>query len=165
METRMTIRQRTGIEERRWVPERAAWVLPTWRWGFAHKRWNAYTRRSRPDHLRHPQPGYFLPGPGCLLQHKLGLDRTPALDIRQQCTGFLYGLTTADAYIRSGLARGVLLACAEVHSTGLDRSTRGRDVTVIFGDGAAAVCIEGAESERPVGILSSALHANELAES
>jgi 3-oxoacyl-[acyl-carrier-protein] synthase-3 len=104
-------------------------------------------------------PDIFFPGPGCLMQHKLGLDATPALDIRQQCTGFLYGLTTADAYIRSNLANRILLVGAEVHSTGLDISTRGRDVAVIFGDGAGAVCLEGIDSDLPVGVLASALHA------
>jgi 3-oxoacyl-[acyl-carrier-protein] synthase-3 len=75
-------------------------------------------------------------------------------------------MATADAFIRSGQANRILLACAEVHSTGLDVSTRGRDVTVIFGDGAAAVCLEGVESDQPIGVLGSALHANgELAES
>ena len=74
------------------------------------------------------------------------------------CTGFIYGITTADAYIRSGLANRILLVGAEVHSTGLDISTDGRDVAVIFGDGAGAVCLEGLESEEPIGVLSSALH-------
>ncbi len=92
-------------------------------------------------------PDLFFPGSGCLLAHKLGLTSTPALDIRQQCTGFLYGMATADAYIRSSLAKRVLLVGAEVHSTGLDISTRGRDVAVIFGDGAAAVCLERMETD------------------
>ncbi|MFO7963538.1 MAG: beta-ketoacyl-ACP synthase III [Desulfobacterales bacterium] len=104
-------------------------------------------------------PDIFFPGSGCLLQHKLGLDTTPALDIRQQCTGFLYGLSIADAYIRSGMAERILLVGAEVHSTGLDISTRGRDVAVIFGDGAGAVCIEAVESDEPIGVLATALHA------
>ena len=69
-------------------------------------------------------------------------------------------MTTADAYIRSGLANRVLLVGAEVHSTGLDISTAGRDVAVIFGDGAGAVCLEGIESSEPVGVLTSALHAD-----
>ncbi len=73
--------------------------------------------------------------------------------------GFLYGLATADAYIRSGMARRILFVGAEVHSTGLDVTTRGRDVSVIFGDGAGAVCLEAVDSERPVGILASVLHA------
>jgi 3-oxoacyl-[acyl-carrier-protein] synthase-3 len=105
-------------------------------------------------------PDIFFPGSGCIMQHKLGLDSTPALDIRQQCTGFLYGITTADAYIRSNLAKRILLVGAEVHSTGLNISTAGRDVAVIFGDGAGAVCLEGIESNDPVGVLGSALHAD-----
>lgn len=163
------IRQRTGIEERRWVPEEGGvgssdLALEASRIALARAGW-------RPEDLdliifATLSPDIFFPGPGCLLQHKLGLKRTPALDIRQQCTGFLYGLATADAYIRSGQARRVLLACAEVHSTGLDISTRGRDVTVIFGDGAAAVCLEGVATDARVGILAAALHADgSLAES
>jgi 3-oxoacyl-[acyl-carrier-protein] synthase III len=110
-------------------------------------------------------PDIFFPGSGCLLQGKLGLDSTPALDIRQQCTGFIYGLSIADAYIRSGLADKILFVGAEVHSTGLDISTRGRDVTVIFGDGAGAVCIEAVDTDDNVGVLSTALHAQgELAD-
>ena len=163
------IRQRTGIEQRHWVPEQGGvgasdLALEAARVAMQRCAW-------RPENLdliifATLSPDIFFPGPGCLLQHKLGLNRTPALDIRQQCTGFLYGMATADAYIRSGLANRVLLACAEVHSTGLDISTRGRNVSVIFGDGAAAVCLEGADTDGKTGILSSALHANgALAES
>jgi 3-oxoacyl-[acyl-carrier-protein] synthase-3 len=104
-------------------------------------------------------PDIYFPGPGCLLQSQLGLESTPALDIRQQCTGFLYGLSTADAFIRSGTYQKILFVGAEVHSTGLDRSTAGRDVTVIFGDGAGAVCLEARQTDEQVGILSSVLHA------
>ena len=89
----------------------------------------------------------------------MGLETTPALDIRQQCTGFLYGLTIADAFIRSGYANKILFVGAEVHSTALDLSTRGRDIAVIFGDGAGAICLEGVETDEPVGVLSSVLHA------
>jgi 3-oxoacyl-[acyl-carrier-protein] synthase-3 len=105
-------------------------------------------------------PDIYFPGSGCLLQAKLGLESTPALDIRQQCTGFLYGLETADAYIRSGLARRILLVGSEVHSTGLDITTRGRDVAVIFGDGAGAVCLEGVDGDPQVGVVASSLHAD-----
>ena len=156
------IRQRTGIEQRHWVPEeggvgssdlalKAAQVaLERAGWKPADIDLIIFATLS---------PDIFFPGSGCLLQDKLGLDSTPALDIRQQCTGFLYGLTTADAYIRSGLANRILLACAEVHSTGLNISTAGRDVAVIFGDGAACVCVEGIETDKDVGVMGSALHA------
>lgn len=111
-------------------------------------------------------PDVFFPGSGCLLQHKLGLETTPAMDIHTQCSGFVYSLATADAFVRSGQARRILLVGAEVNSTGLDLSTRGRQVSVLFGDGAGAACVEAVESEAPVGLLSSVLNAQgEFAES
>jgi len=163
------IRQRTGIEQRHWIPEEGgvgssdlaleATKIALERAGWTPKDIDLIIFATL-------SPDIFFPGPGCLLQHKLGLNSTPALDIRQQCTGFLYGLTTADAYIRSGLTNKILLACAEVHSTGIDISTRGRDVAVLFGDGAGVVCLEGIETDKDVGVLASALHANgEFAES
>ena len=142
--------QRTGIEQRYWVPQEGgvgasdlgleAARIAMGRSGWAPEDIDLIIFATL-------SPDLFFPGSGCLLAHKLGLTFTPALDIRQQCTGFLYGMATADAYIRSSLARRVLLVAAEVHSTGLDISTRGRDVTVIFGDGAAAVCLEGMETD------------------
>jgi 3-oxoacyl-[acyl-carrier-protein] synthase-3 len=157
------IRQRTGIEQRHWVPEEGG--VGSSDLGLAASQIALEDAGWKPEDIdliifATLSPDIFFPGPGCLMQQKLGLDATPALDIRQQCTGFLYGLTTADAYIRSNLANRILLVGAEVHSTGLDISTRGRDVAVIFGDGAGAVCVEGVESDEPVGVLASALHAN-----
>ena len=157
------IQQRTGIQQRHWVPEEGG--VGSSDLGLAASQIAMQRAGWKPEDLdliifATLSPDIFFPGPGCLIQHKLGLDATPALDIRQQCTGFLYGITTADAYIRSNLANRILLVGAEVHSTGLDISTRGRDVAVIFGDGAGAVCLEGVESDEPVGVLASALHAN-----
>jgi len=157
------IRQRTGIEQRHWVPEEGG--VGSSDLGLAASQIAMQRAGWKPEDIdliifATLSPDIFFPGPGCLMQHKLGLDATPALDIRQQCTGFLYGITTADAYIRSNLANKILLVGAEVHSTGLDISTRGRDVAVIFGDGAGAVCLEGFESDEPIGVLASALHAN-----
>ncbi len=86
-------------------------------------------------------PDVFFPGSGCFLQTKLGLKNIPALDIRNQCSGFLYGLQIADAWIRAGMYKRVLLVGSEVHSTGIDFSDAGRDVTVLFGDGAGAVIL------------------------
>jgi len=156
------IRQRTGIEERRWVPEEGG--VGASDLGLEASKIALDRAGWTPDAIdliifATLSPDIFFPGSGCLLQHKLGLKATPALDIRQQCTGFLYGIEIADAYIRSGLARRVLLVGSEVHSTGLDISTAGRDVSVIFGDGAGAVCLEALESDEPVGVLSSSLHA------
>jgi 3-oxoacyl-[acyl-carrier-protein] synthase-3 len=157
------IRQRTGIEERYWVPEEGGvgssdLALEATRIALDRAGWTA----ADIDLIIFAtlSPDIFFPGPGCLLQHKLGMSSTPALDIRQQCTGFLYGLATANAYIRCGMANRILLACAEVHSTGLDISTQGRDVAVIFGDGPGAVCVEGIDTDAEVGVLASALHAN-----
>jgi 3-oxoacyl-[acyl-carrier-protein] synthase-3 len=157
------IRQRTGIEQRHWIPAEGgvgssdlgleASKIALQRAGWEPKDLDLIIFATL-------SPDIFFPGSGCLMQHKLGLNSTPALDIRQQCTGFLYGLTTADAYVRSGLASRILLVGAEVHSTGLNISTEGRDVAVIFGDGAGAVCLEGIETDEPTGILASALHAN-----
>jgi len=157
------IRQRTGIEQRHWVPEEGG--VGSSDLGLKASQIAMQRAGWKPEDIdliifATLSPDIFFPGPGCLMQHKLGLDATPALDIRQQCTGFLYGITTADAYIRSHLANKILLVGAEVHSTGLDISTRGRDVAVIFGDGAGAVCLEGVESDEPIGVLASALHAN-----
>ncbi|MFH1154659.1 MAG: beta-ketoacyl-ACP synthase III [Pseudomonadota bacterium] len=155
--------QRTGIQQRYWVPENqemGASDLGLEAANIALER--AGWKAGDIDFIIFAtlSPDIFFPGSGCLLQHKLGLKSTPALDIRQQCTGFLYGLSTADAYIKSGLANRILLVGAEIHSTGLDKTTRGRDVSVIFGDGAAALCIEGVETDDAVGVLSSALHAD-----
>jgi len=155
------IRKRTGIRQRYWINEEcgasdlgaeaAKMALADAGWQPEDVDFIIFATLS---------PDIMFPGSGCLMAAKLGLDRTPVLDIRQQCTGFLYGIATADAYIKSGLASKVLLVGGEVHSSGLDKSTRGRDVTVIFGDGAAAVCLEGVHTDEKVGLLASALHAD-----
>ena len=85
---------------------------------------------------------------------------TPALDIRNQCSGFLYGLSTANAFIKSGVYQNILLIGAEVHSTGLDFSDRGRDVAVLFGDGAAAVVLSAVGDEDPRGVIDITIHAD-----
>lgn len=157
------IRQRTGIEQRYWIDQEGETGSSDL--GFEASKIaleNAGWQAQDLDFIIFAtlSPDIMFPGGGCLLAAKLGLDSTPALDIRQQCTGFLYGLATADAYIKAGLARRILLVGAEVHSSGLDKTTRGRDVTVIFGDGAAAVCIEGVKTDENVGLLASSLHAD-----
>lgn len=101
-------------------------------------------------------PDMFFPGAGVLLQEKLGMDTVGALDVRTQCTGFLYGLSVAEAYVKGGFFDHILVVGAEVQSTGMDLSTAGRDVSVIFGDGAGAAVVGPAESG--TGILSSHLH-------
>lgn len=86
-------------------------------------------------------PDYFFPGNGCVLQEKLELYGIPAIDIRQQCSGFVFGLSIADQYVRTGMYRNVLLVGSEIQSRGLDKTTRGRDTAVLFGDGAGAVVV------------------------
>jgi 3-oxoacyl-[acyl-carrier-protein] synthase-3 len=103
-------------------------------------------------------PDVDMPASAFLLQNLLGLPGIPAFDVRNQCTGFLYSLAVADQFVRSGTYRYVLVVGSEVHSTGLDLSTRGRDVAVIFGDGAGAVVL-GPSVDGERGILSTHLHA------
>ncbi len=106
-------------------------------------------------------PDYYFPGNGVLLQRELGITRTEigALDIRNQCSGFIYGLSIADQFVKTGVYKNVLLVGAEMHSMGLDFSTRGRNVTVIFGDGAGAAIIQPTE-EKERGILTTKLHSD-----
>ena len=93
-------------------------------------------------------PDYYFPGIGTLIQNCLGLPTIPALDIRVQCSGFVYGLSVIDAFIRSGQYRKVLFVCAEVQSLALELNDRGRDMAVLFGDGAGALLIEAVNSDR-----------------
>ncbi len=102
-------------------------------------------------------PDYFFPGGGVFVQEKLGLPTIGALDVRTQCSGFIYGLSAAEAYVKGGFYDHVLVIGSEVQSTGLDLSTAGRDVSVIFGDGAGAAVVGPCEPGK--GILSSHLHA------
>jgi 3-oxoacyl-[acyl-carrier-protein] synthase-3 len=104
-------------------------------------------------------PDHNFPGSGCFLGHKLGLPGVPALDVRNQCAGFLYGLSVADAWIRAGVYRHVLLVGSEVHSTGIELADRGRDVAVLFGDGAGAAII-GASTDPDQGLKSLRIHAD-----
>jgi 3-oxoacyl-[acyl-carrier-protein] synthase-3 len=147
------IRTRTGIEERRYVPNDGTWAcsdlaLPA-------------ARRALEDAGCAPRdvdcivlatlsPDIHFPGTAVFLQSKLGIDGDAGcacFDIRQQCSGFLYGLQMADAFVRSGVYRRVLVVGAELHSHSLDYSTQGRDVTVLFGDGAGAVVVGPVEAE------------------
>ncbi|MBI5527470.1 MAG: ketoacyl-ACP synthase III [Deltaproteobacteria bacterium] len=105
-------------------------------------------------------PDYNFPGSGVLLQARLGAPGVPAIDIRNQCSGFIYGLSTADAFIRAGQYRRVLVVGSEVHSTGLDFSDRGRDVAVLFGDGAGAVVLGPIAADEGRGVLATRLHSD-----
>lgn len=102
-------------------------------------------------------PDYYFPGPGVLVQRDLGLRTVGALDVRNQCSGFVYAVSVADQYIKTGMYKNILVIGSEVHSTGLDMTTRGRGVSVIFGDGAGAAVLSR-EEDTTKGILSTHLH-------
>src|SRR6266700_890892 len=104
-------------------------------------------------------PDHFEPGNGVFLERELGISKIPAIDVRNQCSGFIYGRSVADAWIRTGQYARVLLVGAEVHSRGLDRTTRGRDTAVLFGDG-AGVAILGPTDDPGRGVLSTHLYAD-----
>ena len=157
------IQERTGIRERRWVPFDSDWGASDLG-AEAAKRALADAGMNAEDIqlvvFATLSPDYNFPGCGPLIQRKLGIPVGAAvLDIRQQCTGFIYGLSIADQFIRTGMYDRVLLVGAERHSSGLDLSTRGRDVSVIFGDGAGAVVLAPAEDESRC-VISTHLHAD-----
>lgn len=103
-------------------------------------------------------PDYYVPGSACILQEKMKIPDIGALDIRVQCSGFIYGLSVADQFIKTGAVKHVLVIGAEVQSTALDLTTRGRDTAVIFADGAGAAIVSGTKENK--GILSTHLHSN-----
>ncbi len=104
-------------------------------------------------------PDYYFPGCGVLVQRALQMKEVGALDIRNQCSGFIYALSIADQYIKTGMYKNILLVASEKHSFGLDYSTRGRNISVIFGDGAGAVVLQPTQEENE-GILSTHLHSD-----
>lgn len=104
-------------------------------------------------------PDYYFPGCGVLLQRAMQMKEIGALDIRNQCSGFIYALSVADQFIKTGMYKNILVVGSEKHSFGLDFSTRGRNVSVIFGDGAGAIVLQPT-TENNKGILSTHLHSN-----
>ena len=104
-------------------------------------------------------PDYYFPGCGVLLQRAMNMKEIGALDVRNQCSGFVYALSVADQFIKSGMYKNILVVASEKHSFGLDFSTRGRNITVIFGDGAGAVVLQPTEDVNR-GILSTHLHSD-----
>jgi 3-oxoacyl-[acyl-carrier-protein] synthase-3 len=154
------IRERTGIEERRWVDEgttsaelaRRASLAALAAAGLEPGAVDAIV-------LATLSPDHFFPGTGVFLERALGLEGIPALDVRAQCTGFLYGLSVADAWIRVGQHRTILLVGVEIQSTGLNLTDEGRDMAVLFGDGAGAVVLQ-ATDDPGRGVLSTHLHAD-----
>ncbi len=154
------IRQRSGIEERRWAAEDE---------GGSDMAKVATERALEAAGMEVDEidciilatlsPDHFFPGTAVFLQRKLGIKDVPCLDIRNQCTGFIYGLEIADAFIRMGKYRRILLVGTEVHSSGIILSTEGRDTAVLFGDG-AAVAILGPSEDGERGVLAVSTHAD-----
>jgi len=151
------IRTRTGIQERRWVRDGETNA------GLAH----AASLRALeaaglgPDEIdviiyATSTPDHFAPGNGVYLQRLLGLGTIPSIDIRNQCSGFVYALAVADAFIRCGQFRHVLVVGAEIQSTAMDLTTQGRNTAVLFADGAGAAVLGPSDGER--GLLAFDLH-------
>lgn len=155
------IQQRTGIKERRFIEHdgigASDLAVPAAKMAIER----AGRKVSDVDMILFAtlSPDVNFPGSGCFLGDKLGLAGVPALDVRNQCSGFLYSLSVADAFVRAGTYKNVLVVGAEVHSTGLEFNERGRDVAVLFGDGAGAALV-GASPRDDRGLLSIALHAD-----
>ncbi len=152
--------ERTGIETRRWVsPGETGCSLATAASKEAIELAGLDAKQIDLIIYATLSPDFNFPGTAVFVQRALGLKEIPCLDIRQQCTGFIYGLSIADAYIRTGQFKHVLVIGSEVHSTGLDKTTAGRDVTVLFGDGAGAVVLGRADNEEHI-LLSTHIHAD-----
>ncbi|MGH1363317.1 MAG: 3-oxoacyl-ACP synthase III family protein [Calditrichia bacterium] len=154
------IQERTGIKERRWVSEGETQSF------MAEKA----TRMALDDAGMQPEDiefivfagiasEYMFPGGACFLGERLGLPGVPALDIRQACSGFVYALSIADKFIKTGTYKNVLVICSEIQSTSINKSTEGRDISVIFADGAGAAMLT-ATDDNSKGVLTTHLHAD-----
>lgn len=152
------IRQRTGIEERRY----AETGIGSGKLGALAAKAAIANAGLQPDDIDlilacTLSEDYVFPGNGVVIQKELGISNNcPAMDIRNQCSGFIYALSTANAFIKTGQYKRVLVVGSELHSAGLDMTPRGRDVSVIFGDGAAACVVEPCEEGR--GILNAHIY-------
>jgi 3-oxoacyl-[acyl-carrier-protein] synthase-3 len=152
--------ERTGIKERRWMNPAQDTVanMAAKATRLALSRANLTEKDIDFIVFATITPDYFFPGSGVLLQRELGLDgRIGALDIRNACSGFIYALSVADQFIKTGMYKTVLVVGAEIQSTALDITTRGRNTAVIFGDGAGAAILQ--RSDKP-GVLSTHLHSD-----
>ena len=154
------IQERTGIKERRWIDPKSddmPSTMGTKAAKIAIK--NAGLTAEDIDFIVFAtlSPDYYFPGPGVQVQEQLGIKEIGALDVRNQCSGFIYSLSVADQFIKTGMYSNILVIGSEYHSGGLDKTTRGRNVSVIFGDGAGAVVLSRSE-DNTKGILSTHLH-------
>lgn len=152
--------ERTGIEQRRWIDPTKDTVANMAAKASRMALERAELKESDIDFIVFATitPDYFFPGSGVLLQRELGLDgRIGALDLRNACSGFIYALSVADQFIKTGMYKTVLVVGAEIQSTALDITTRGRNTAVIFGDGAGAAILQASDK---AGILSTHLHSD-----
>ncbi|SDB47021.1 3-oxoacyl-[acyl-carrier-protein] synthase-3 [Flavobacteriaceae bacterium MAR_2010_188] len=154
------IQERTGIQERRWVEEGSGDSTST----MGVKAAKIAIERAGIDKdeidfiiFATLSPDYYFPGPGVQVQKDLDIKTVGALDVRNQCSGFVYAISVADQFIKTGMYKNILVIGSELHSHGLDKTTRGRGVSVIFGDGAGAAVL-AREEDLSKGILSTHLH-------
>lgn len=154
------IQERTGIQERRWVVPNAGDTTSV----MGVKAAKIAIERAGIDKddidfivFATLSPDYYFPGPGVQVQQALDIKTVGAIDIRNQCSGFVYGISVADQFIKTGMYKNILVIGSELHSHGLDKTTRGRAVSVIFGDGAGAAILTR-EEDTTKGILSTHLH-------
>lgn len=153
--------ERTGIRERRYAhrTEETTTTMGIEASKIAIK--NAGLKNEEIDFIIFAtlSPDYYFPGCGVLLQRALKMQEIGALDVRNQCSGFIYAMSIADQFIKTGMYKNILVVGSEKHSFGLDFTTRGRNISVIFGDGAGAVVVQATE-EKGRGILSTHLHSD-----
>lgn len=155
------IQERTGIKERRWIEPGETTVYEMGYNATQKALQRAGIDASEIDFIVFASivGDYGFPGGGCFMQEMLGIPGTPSMDIRNACTGFIYGIAIADKFIKTETYQTVLVVGAEIQSTGLQKSTEGRDVAVIFGDGAGAAILRATDDETK-GILTTQLHAD-----
>jgi 3-oxoacyl-[acyl-carrier-protein] synthase-3 len=155
------IQERTGIKERRYAhrTEETTTTMAVEAAKIAIER--AGTTADAIDFIVFAtlSPDYYFPGCGVMLQRAMKMKEVGALDVRNQCSGFLYALSVADQFIKTGMYKNILVIGSEKHSFGLDFTTRGRNISVIFGDGAGAVVLQPTEKDNQ-GILSTHLHSD-----
>ena len=154
------IQERTGIKERRWAKPGDGQSTFTMGLEAAKKAIsNAGIEKEDIDLIVFAtlSPDYYFPGPGVQIQEALEIDTVAALDIRAQCSGFVYSISVADQFIKTGMYKNILVIGSELQSHGIDKSTRGRSISVIFGDGAGAAVLTR-EEDLTKGILSTHIH-------
>ncbi len=154
------IQERTGIKQRHWIKEGTHETSATMGAKAAEKAiQRSGLTKDDIDFIIFAtlSPDFYFPGCGVQIQDMLDMNTVGALDVRNQCSGFVYALSTADQFIKTGMYKNILVIGSEYHSNGLDKTTRGRGVSVIFGDGAGA-CVLSRTEDNQKGILSSHLH-------